>query len=598
MTVAEAQEAVVAELREEGALRSEEPYAHSVPFSHRSGERIEPLISMQWFCRMDELAQPAIEVGRAHEVRFTPGAVEARLPGLDGEIRAWCISRQLWWGHRIPVWYCDDCEEVHVAEEEPALRRLRRRAGRRTQTCSTPGSPRRCGPSRPWAGPRRRRSCAPSTRPAVLDHGTGHPHLGRPHDHQRARVHGRRPVPRRLVHAAIQARDGRRMSKSRGTGTDPLEEIDIHGADACASAGSHPPPGHALLHDKSSGPRPRQQAVERRRLILLNPARSSAEAAAGQRRGPLDPSRSSDDRGVTGPSRPDFAPAAQAVCGFIWTELCDWYLEIAKPRPLRERGGAPRRRCSSSWTGRSRPLHPMMPFVTEESGPITLSARDTSPFTRSRRPTSRCSTPRPRPRSRAAIELTRRLRAWRDLAEVAGRQRSLPARVDGRSAAGVRRPPRPLRVRRADGGDPVASVGPVRGARHRRRSTPRRLRARLEERREELRAEVERAEGKLANEGFVANEDAFIAIIDIRRPRSPTCTEAGGTVSDYFHHKFGAAQSICRRQGAGPEKQLVVLVISGGNRHATSNENVMTGSAKVWVGTTTNRALFIALASL
>ena len=83
LTVAEAQEAVVAALREEGRLRAEEPYTHSVPFSHRSGERIEPLISLQWFCRMDELAQPAIEVVERDEVRIAPAAVEARLPRLD-----------------------------------------------------------------------------------------------------------------------------------------------------------------------------------------------------------------------------------------------------------------------------------------------------------------------------------------------------------------------------------------------------------------------------------------------------------------------------------------------------------------------------------
>ena len=129
LTVAEAQEAVVAALREEGLLRAEEPYVHSVPFSHRSGERIEPLISLQWFCRMDELARPAIEAVERDEVRIAPAQWKRVYLDWMREIRPWCISRQLWWGHRIPVWYCDACEETYVAEEAPgALRRLRRRA--------------------------------------------------------------------------------------------------------------------------------------------------------------------------------------------------------------------------------------------------------------------------------------------------------------------------------------------------------------------------------------------------------------------------------------------------------------------------------------
>ncbi len=112
MTAAEAQVAVVSALREQGLLRAEEAYVHSVPFSHRSGERIEPLISLQWFCRMDELAKPAIEAVERDEVRITPSQWKRVYLDWMREIRPWCISRQLWWGHRIPVWYCDACEEI------------------------------------------------------------------------------------------------------------------------------------------------------------------------------------------------------------------------------------------------------------------------------------------------------------------------------------------------------------------------------------------------------------------------------------------------------------------------------------------------------
>ena len=127
LTVAEAQAAVVAALEREGALRGSEPYTHSVPFSHRSGARIEPLISLQWFMRMDELAAPAIAVVRERRVRFHPERWASVYLDWMENIRPWCISRQLWWGHRLPVYYCDACEETYVARVAPrALRRLRR----------------------------------------------------------------------------------------------------------------------------------------------------------------------------------------------------------------------------------------------------------------------------------------------------------------------------------------------------------------------------------------------------------------------------------------------------------------------------------------
>jgi valyl-tRNA synthetase len=123
MTAPEAQKAVIAELRELDLIRDEVPYTHSVPYSHRSGERIEPLISLQWFCRMDEMAKEAIAVVREGKVRFIPEDPHTRvyLDWLE-RIRPWCISRQLWWGHRLPVWYSghpDQDPDVYVGEEPP-----------------------------------------------------------------------------------------------------------------------------------------------------------------------------------------------------------------------------------------------------------------------------------------------------------------------------------------------------------------------------------------------------------------------------------------------------------------------------------------------
>ena len=159
MTALEAREAVVAALREEGAIVRTEPYTHNVPYSHRSGERIEPLISLQWFMRMDELVKPAIEVVTSGRIKIHPENWTRVYLNWMENIRPWCISRQLWWGHQIPVWYRGETRPT------AAWSRRRARAGSATPTSSTPGSPPGCGRSPRSAGPRTRRSCAPSTRP-------------------------------------------------------------------------------------------------------------------------------------------------------------------------------------------------------------------------------------------------------------------------------------------------------------------------------------------------------------------------------------------------------------------------------------------------
>ena len=288
LTVAEAQEAVVAALREEGLLRAEEPYVHSVPFSHRSGERIEPLISLQWFCRMDELAKPAIEVVERDEVRIAPAQWKRVYLDWMREIRPWCISRQLWWGHRIPVWYCDACEETYVAEEAPE----------------------RCGAC---GGELRQEEDVLDTwfSSAIWPFAT----LGWPDDTPELRAFyptsflttareilflwvarmimtglefpGDVPFRDVYVHSVIQARDGRRMSKSLGTGIDPLEEIDVHGADALRFGLLAMSSTQDVRYSDAKvqqGARPRQQALEREPADLAESQQPAGRAggAAGR----------------------------------------------------------------------------------------------------------------------------------------------------------------------------------------------------------------------------------------------------------------------------------------------------------------------------
>jgi valyl-tRNA synthetase len=512
MTAAQAQEAVVAALREEGRLRDEEPYVHSVPFSHRSGERIEPLISLQWFCRMDELAKPAIEVVERDEVRIAPAQWKRVYLDWMREIRPWCISRQLWWGHRIPVWYCDACEETFVAESAP-------------QSCGA------CG------GELRQEEDVLDTwfSSAIWPFAT----LGWPEDTAELRAFyptsflttareilflwvarmimtgiefaGDVPFRDVYVHSVIQARDGRRMSKSLGTGIDPLQEIDVHGADALRFG--------LLAMSSTQDVRFSDAKVQQgsdlanklwnaSRLILLNAGEAEALPA------PLHV----EDRwilsrlertiaSVTAKLEAyDFAHAVQEAYTFFWRDLCDWYLEIVKPRLY---DGEAEVSSTLLWALERvlALLHPTMPFVTEEIWSFHPSRRGhlaVHPF-----PVAEDSFLDEAAEAdvEGGIGLTQRLRAWRDLAGVPAAS-VLEARIEGVDPPGF-----VARLARfefsADGGHPVASIGPVRVLGSEQLDAEA-VAVRLDARREELRSEVQRAERKLGNDGFIAKAPAEV----------------------------------------------------------------------------------------
>jgi valyl-tRNA synthetase len=532
MTAAEAGEAVVVALRAKGRLRDEEPYVHSVPFSERSGARIEPLISLQWFCRMDELAAPAIEVVERDEVRITPPQWKRVYLEWMREIRPWCVSRQLWWGHRIPVWYCDACDETIVAEEPPE----------------------RCGAC---GGPLRQEEDVLDTwfSSALWPFAT----LGWPEDTPELRAFyptgflttareilflwvarmimtgiefaGDVPFRDVYVHSVIQARDGRRMSKSLGTGIDPIEEIDEHGADALRFG--------LLAMSSTQDVRFSDAKVQQgadlanklwnaSRLILLNvkfeqnqshtktpQGRVPAAAGGGM---PRPEPASVEDRwllsrleatiaSVTAKLEEyDFAHAAAEAYAFFWSELCDWYLEIVKPRLY---AGGEEVSATLLWTLERTLalLHPIMPFVSEEIWSYHPSRKGhltVHPFPEA---DDALRDPEAEAEVRAGIELTRRLRAWRDLVE-APAATVLPARSEGAR-------PQEFVGRLArfefgeDGGDPVASVGPVKILASEQIDAEA-IVTRLEARREELRSEVSRAEGKLGNEKFVSRAPAEV----------------------------------------------------------------------------------------
>jgi valyl-tRNA synthetase len=509
LTAAEAQKMVVLALREEGVLSGEEPYMHSVPFSHRSGERIEPLISLQWFCRMDELAAPAIEAVESERVRIAPAQWKRVYLEWMREIRPWCISRQLWWGHRIPVWYCDACEETYVAEDPAAA----------PERCA------KCG------GALRQEEDVLDTwfSSAIWPFAT----LGWPEDTPELRAFyptsflttareilflwvarmimtglefaGDVPFEDVYVHAVIQARDGRRMSKSLGTGIDPLEEIDVHGADALRFGLLAMSSTQDVRYSDAKVQQGRDLANKlwnASRLILLNAADVEARPVAERVEDRWILSRL--ERTIDSVSRMldsyDFAHAVQEAYAFFWSELCDWYLEIAKPR-LYE--GEAEVSANLLWLLERTLalLHPIMPFVSEEVWSYHPSRRGHLAVNSFPQADPSLFDEQAEAEIGEAIDLTRNLRTWRDLVELASKS-TLPVRTADPLPEFVSRL---ARVETADAGlaDPIASVGAVQIL-----ASPEidaeAVAARLEQRREELRAEVARAEGKLANEKFVA----------------------------------------------------------------------------------------------
>ncbi|HET8862803.1 MAG TPA: valine--tRNA ligase [Solirubrobacterales bacterium] len=535
MAAADAGEAVVVALREEGRLRDEEPYVHSVPFSERSGARIEPLISLQWFCRMDELAAPAIDVVEREEVRITPPQWKRVYLDWMREIRPWCISRQLWWGHRIPVWYCDACEETIVAEEAPE----------------------RCGAC---GGPLRQEEDVLDTwfSSALWPFAT----LGWPEDTPELRAFyptsflttareilflwvarmimtgiefaGDVPFRDVYVHSVIQARDGRRMSKSLGTGIDPLEEIDEHGADALRFG--------LLAMSSTQDVRFSDAKVQQgadlanklwnaSRLILLNVAEVEAapRPVSVEDRWLLSRLEATIASVTAKLEEYDFAHATQEAYAFFWSELCDWYLEIVKPR-LYE--GEAEVSATLLWTLERilALLHPIMPFVSEEIWSYHPARQGHLAVHSFPEADESLLDPAAEREVRDGIELTGRLRAWRDLVE-APAATVLSARAEGaappefvgrlarcefvdanarlRSGREESDMDAPSAPSRGDGGDPIAAVGSVKILASAEIDAEA-VAARLEARRKELRSEVARAEGKLGNEKFVDRAPAEV----------------------------------------------------------------------------------------
>jgi valyl-tRNA synthetase len=382
LTVMEARAAVVAALREEGRIVGEEEYEHEVPYSHRSGERIEPLISLQWFMRMDELAAPAIDAVREGRVRIVPDNHRRVYLDWMENIRPWCISRQLWWGHRLPVYYCATCGHIHVAADAPERCGACGGELRQDEDVLDTWFSSALWPFATLGWPEETPQLRAFYPTAVLSTARDILFLWVARMIMMGlRFTGEAPFADVYIHSVIQAPDGRRMSKSLGTGIDPLDEIDRHGADAVRFG--------LLAMSSSQDVRYSAEKVRQGQALankLFNATRFALLRIAGLpgvELGGIQPAprpTTIEDRWILSRLQEiladtaariedyDFSHAALGLYDFVYAELCDWYLEIVKPRLASER--EPDRDLVATLLHILRQTaalaHPVIPFVTEE----------------------------------------------------------------------------------------------------------------------------------------------------------------------------------------------------------------------------------------
>ena len=537
LTVAEAQREIVARLDAEGLIARQEPFEHEVPFSQRSGKRIEPLISLQWFMRMEELAAPAIEVVKNGTVRFhPPSSTKIYLDWMEN-IRPWCISRQLWWGHQLPVWYRD--LETYVGTEPPRGEGWTRDPDVLDTWFSSALWP---FATLGWPEPTPEFQAFYPTDALVTAREIINLWVARM-IMMGIEFTGAVPFTDVDITSVIQAPDGRRMSKSLGTGVDPMDLIQGGPRPPVFAAGSGREPGEfpaygadALrwgLLAMSSGQDVRfaeDKVAQGLQLTnkLWNASRLILLSVDPQARAAVRPSRIEDRWILSRLERTrrtvgahidafDLPHAALELYDFVYGELCDWYLELVKPRL---RGGEPELAATllHLLTETVSLAHPMIPFVTEEIWSFVpgaeglLAARISGD-----RAVGEIDDAAEDALARA-IEAVQSLRSWRDSAEVApGVRLQAPLRATGYEDTPTDNAPL-ARVSFVTGaetnGSATAAAVPIPGgaieilpggeldlgAAERRRE---REQARLD-------CEIGRAEGRLANQGCIAKAPAEV----------------------------------------------------------------------------------------
>ncbi len=376
-----ARKAIVEELDRQGLLVKVEDYSHNVGTHDRCKTTIEPLVKEQWFVKMDELIRPAAEAVKKGEIRLLPQRMEKTYFNWTDNIRDWCISRQLWWGHRIPAYYCDDCREVIVAEETPQV--CPKCGGRHfTQDPDTLDTwfSSALWPFETLGWPEETEELKYFYPTDVLVTGydiiffwvirmifSGYAQMGE------------KPFHTVLFHGLVRDSQGRKMSKSLGNGIDPLEIIEKYGADALRLTlitGNAPGNDMRFYYERVENSRNFANKVwNASRFILMNMEGKEVTAPKAEELQPVDKwilSRLNTlVKDVTENMESfELGIAVQKVYDFIWEEFCDWYIEMVKPRLYNTDDQVSQN--AALWTLQNvlidalKLLHPYMPFITEE----------------------------------------------------------------------------------------------------------------------------------------------------------------------------------------------------------------------------------------
>ena len=377
----EARKAMVEDLKEQGLLVKVVPHSHSVGTHDRCGTTVEPMIKPQWFVRMKEMAQAAIDTLKDGNLTFVPERFDKTYLHWLENIRDWCISRQLWWGHRIPAYYCDECGETIVAREMP-------------EKCP------KCGCSHFHQDEDTLDTWFSS---ALWPFST----LGWPDKTPEMEYFyptdvlvtgydiiffwvirmvfsgleqtGKTPFHHVLIHGLVRDSQGRKMSKSLGNGIDPLEVIDKYGADALRLTlitGNAPGNDMRFYWERVEASRNFANKVwNASRFIMMNlekaevPGEMDLAELTGADKWILSKVNTLAKDVTENMDKYELGIAVQKVYDFIWEEFCDWYIEMVKPRLYSDTDST---KGAALWTLKTvlgnalKLLHPYMPFITEE----------------------------------------------------------------------------------------------------------------------------------------------------------------------------------------------------------------------------------------
>lgn len=377
----EARKAVVNDLKTAGVLVKIDAHAHAVGECYRCSSVIEPMVSRQWFVKMEPLAKPAIDVVRTGRLEFVPDRFDKIYLGWMENIRDWCISRQLWWGHRIPVWYCEDCGKEICAKEDPsACPSCGAGADRLKQDSDVLDTWFSSGlwPFSTMGWPEKTPDLEQFYPTSVLVTGRDIIFFWVARMIFMAMEFMKEvPFPKVMIHGLVLDAQGRKMSKSLGNGVDPIEVIEQYGADTLRFmliTGNTPGNDLRFHPERLEATRNFSNKIwNASRFVLLN-LEDYSEGLRGELtladRWILSRYASTIENTTEALENFDLGEAGRLLYEFIWNEFCDWYIELTKPRLYNKEEALARHTAQSVLLevlqGTLRLLHPYMPFLTEE----------------------------------------------------------------------------------------------------------------------------------------------------------------------------------------------------------------------------------------